>query len=113
MSRLLLALPLLGLSTFALADSAQSQSNGFVEDSSWNMLNRSVFDQRDYKHSGRNSAARNAYKPRSERNGKAEEWAYGLMGTFQSGFTQGLIGIGVDAHAYMGVQLDSGGGRAG
>jgi len=113
MNRLLLALPLLGLSPLALADSAQSQSSGFVEDSSWNILNRSVFDQRDYKHGGRNSAARNAYKPRSERNGKAEEWAYGLMGTFQSGFTQGLIGVGVDAHAYLGVQLDSGGGRAG
>jgi imipenem/basic amino acid-specific outer membrane pore len=35
------------------------------------------------------------------------------MGTLQSGFTQGLIGVGVDAHAYLGVKLDSGGGRAG
>lgn len=97
----------------ALADSAQSQSNGFVEDGRWSLLNRSVFDQRDYKHGGRNSAGRNAYKPRDERSGKAEEWAYGLMGTFRSGFTQGLIGVGVDAHAYLGVQLDSGGGRVG
>lgn len=113
MSRLLLALPLLGLAPFAQADSAQSQSNGFVEDGSWSILNRSVFDQRDYTHGGRNSSARNAYKPRSERSGKAEEWAYGLMGTFQSGFTHGLVGVGVDAHAYLGVQLDSGGGRAG
>jgi len=113
MSRLLLALPLLGLTPLALADSAQSQSNGLVEDASWSILNRSVFDQRDYKHGGRNSSARNAYKPRDERSGKAEEWAYGLMGTLQSGFTQGLIGVGVDAHAYLGVQLDSGGGRAG
>ncbi|MCE0970284.1 OprD family outer membrane porin [Pseudomonas putida] len=70
---------------------------------------RSIYDQRDYKHGGRNSSARNAYKPRSERNGKAEEWAYGLMGTFQSAFIQSLIGVGVDAHAYQGVQLDSGG----
>ncbi len=101
------------LTPAALADSAQSQSNGFVEDGRWNLLNRSVFDQRDYKHGGRNSAARNAYKPRHERSGKAEEWAYGLMGTFRSGFTQGLIGVGVDAHAYLGVQLDSGGGRVG
>lgn len=28
-------------------------------------------------------------------------------------FHPGLIGVGVDAHAYLGVQLDSGGGRAG
>ncbi|MBF8780283.1 OprD family porin [Pseudomonas fulva] len=107
------ALPLLGLTPLAVADSAQSQARGLLEDSSWNLLNRTVFDQRDYRHGGRNSGARNAYKPRADRNGKAEEWAYGLMGTFQSGFTQGLVGVGVDAHAYLGMQLDSGGGRAG
>ncbi|HKS11448.1 MAG TPA: OprD family porin [Pseudomonas sp.] len=108
-----LLLALLGASPLAIADSAQSRSEGFIEDSTWSVLNRSVFDQRDYRHGASNSGGRNAYKPRSERNGKAEEWAYGLMGTFQSGFTQGLVGVGVDAHAYLGVQLDSGGGRAG
>lgn len=113
MKPLFIALPLLGLSPLALAESAQSKANGIVEDSSWSLLNRTVYDQRDYRNGGRNSAARNAYKPRAERSGKAEEWAYGLMGTFSSGFTQGLIGVGVDAHAYLGVQLDSGGGRAG
>lgn len=101
------------VSPFASADAAQSESRGFIEDSNWSLLNRTVFDQRDYKHGARNSGARNAYKPRDERNGKAEEWAYGLMGTYQSGFTQGMIGVGIDAHAYLGVQLDSGGGRAG
>lgn len=111
--RVALLLPLLGASPVALSESAQARSDGFIEDSTWSLLNRTVFDQRDYRHGGRNGAARNAYKPRSERSGKAEEWAYGLMGTFQSGFTQGLLGVGVDAHAYLGVQLDSGGGRAG
>ena len=113
LSRAALVLPWLGISALAQADSAQSQAKGFIEDSTWLVLNRSVFDQRDYRHGARNSGARNAYKPRSERNGKAEEWAYGLMGTLQSGFTQGVVGVGVDAHAYLGVQLDSGGGRAG
>ncbi|MEN5238073.1 MULTISPECIES: OprD family porin [Pseudomonas] len=113
MKPLFIALPLLGLSPLALAESAQSKANGIVEDSNWSLLNRTVYDQRDYRNGGRNSAARNAYKPRPERSGKAEEWAYGLMGTLSSGFTQGLIGVGVDAHAYLGVQLDSGGGRAG
>lgn len=97
----------------AVADSAQSQANGFLEDSTWSLLNRSVYDSREYRNGARNSGARNAYKPRSERNGYAQEWAYGLMGTVQSGFTQGLLGVGVDAHAYAGRQLDSGGGRAG
>ena len=100
-------------SPFTLADSAQSQANGFVQDSAWSVLNRTVYDHREYRHGARNSAARNAYKPRDERNGYAEEWGYGLMGTLQSGFTQGLIGVGLDAHAYLGIQLDSGGGRAG
>lgn len=108
-SAILLALS----SPFAMADSAQSQANGFIEDSTWGLLNRSVYDRRDYQHGGKNSGARNAYKARSERNDYAEEWAYGLMGTLQSGFTQGLIGVGIDAHAYLGVKLDSGGGRAG
>ena len=101
-------------SPMALADpGAQDRSAGMVEDSTWSLVNRTVYDSREYRHGARNSGARNAYKPRAERNGYAEEWAYGLMGTLQSGFTQGLIGVGVDAHAYLGVKLDSGGGRAG
>nr|WP_314483998.1 OprD family porin [uncultured Pseudomonas sp.] len=100
-------------SPLALAESAQEQANGFIEDSTWNVLNRTVYDHREYRHGASNSGSRNAYKPRSERNGYAEEWAYGLMGTLQSGFTQGLIGVGIDAHGYMALKLDSGGGRAG
>lgn len=100
-------------SPLAFADSAQSQAIGFIQDSTWSVLNRSVYDNREYRNGASNSGARNAYKPRDERNGYAEEWAYGLMATLQSGFTQGVIGVGVDAHAYQGVQLDSGGGRAG
>ncbi len=100
-------------SPLALAESAQEQANGFIEDSIWNVLNRTVYDHREYRHGASNSGSRNAYKPRSERNGYAEEWAYGLMGTLQSGFTQGLIGVGIDAHGYMALKLDSGGGRAG
>ena len=101
------------VSPITLADAIQSQSRGLIEDSTWNVINRTVYDRRDYQHGARNSGARNAYKPKAERNGYAEEWAYGLMATLQSGFTQGLIGVGVDAHAYQGVKLDSGGGRAG
>lgn len=101
------------LSPAAFADSAQSQANGFIEDSTWGVLNRSVYDHRNYQKGARNGGARNAYKPRADRNGYAEEWAYGLMGTVQSGFTQGAVGMGVDAHAYQGLKLDSGGGRAG
>ncbi|MCF4998149.1 outer membrane porin, OprD family [Pseudomonas syringae] len=105
-----LTLPLAGA---LLCSSVQTSAEGFIEDSTWSVLNRTVYDNREYRNGASNSGARNAYKPRSERNGYAEEWAYGLMGTYQSGFTQGLVGVGVDAHAYFGAQLDSGGGRAG
>ncbi|WP_313739043.1 OprD family porin [Pseudomonas sp.] len=116
LTRAALLLPLLGIAPLAAADSdesAQSAAKGFVEDSRWNLLNRSVYDRRDYHNGGRNGAARNAYKPRSERSDLAEEWGYGVIGTFTSGFTQGQVGFGVDAHALLGVKLDSGGGRAG
>lgn len=113
LTRLALPLALLAPAASAVAQSAQAQSQGFIEDSTWSLLNRSVYDHREYRHGARSNGARNAYKPRAERNGYAEEWAYGLMGTFQSGFTQGLIGVGVDAHTYYARQLDSGGGRAG
>ena len=76
-SAMLLALA----SPLALAESAQEHANGFIEDSTWSVLNRTVYDHREYRHGASNSGARNAYKRRSERNGYAEEWAYGLMGT--------------------------------
>lgn len=91
----------------------QDSAVGFIEDSTWSLLNRSVYDRRDYRHGGLNGSARNAVKPRSERSDLAEEWAYGLMGTYSSGFTPGTLGFGLDAHAYLGIKLDSGGGRAG
>lgn len=106
------ALFLACLSSNALAD-APRQPSGFIEASKWNLLNRSVYDRRDYRHGGANGAARNAVKPRIARSNVAEEWGYGLMGTYSSGFTQGTIGLGLDAHGYWGLKLDSGGGRAG
>lgn len=45
----------------ALADLAQSQANGFIEDSIWSVLNRTVYDNREYRNGARNSGARNAY----------------------------------------------------
>ncbi|BFN28181.1 hypothetical protein PsSCT_29430 [Pseudomonas sp. SCT] len=35
------------------------------------------------------------------------------MGFYESGFTQGPVGFGVDAYGYLGIRLDSGGGRTG
>lgn len=112
-SRLPLAFALATQVAAAQAESAQEQTNGFVEDSRWTLLNRSVYDNREYRHGAHSNGGRNALKPFAARNGYAEEWAYGLMGTVQSGFTRGTLGVGIDAHLYHGHKLDSGGGRAG
>ncbi|WP_054056755.1 OprD family porin [Pseudomonas asplenii] len=42
---------------------------------------------------------------------KTEDWAQGFLLDFRSGYTDGLIGFGVDATAMMGITLDSGRGR--
>jgi imipenem/basic amino acid-specific outer membrane pore len=36
---------------------------------------------------------------------QAQEAAYGLMLNYQSGYTRGLVGVGLDAHAYGAVNL--------
>lgn len=38
---------------------------------------------------------------------KAEEWAQGFTAKFESGFTEGPIGVGVDAMGQLGIKLDA------
>lgn len=49
----------------------------------------------------------------ARRNGYSEETGLGLRLLFESGFTQGTVGFGVDAHSLTSVKLDSGRGRTG
>ena len=81
-----------GTSQMALA-SQQSESKGFVEDASLDLLLRNTYWNRDFREGGINDA-----KP----------WAQGFIATFESGFTQGTIGVGVDAFGLLGVRLDGG-----
>ncbi|WP_236234523.1 OprD family porin [Pseudomonas tohonis] len=81
--------------------SAQDESKGFVEDSSLKVLARNLYFSRDF----RNNA--------SDEQSRREEWGQGFIGTFESGFTQGTVGFGVDAIGLLGLKLDSGKGRAG
>lgn len=67
-------------------------SNGFIEDSSLNVLLRNTYWHRDYD--------RGVY----DRN----TWAQGIIGKFDSGFTQGTVGVGVSAFGLLGVRLDGG-----
>ncbi|TLX59238.1 outer membrane porin, OprD family [Stutzerimonas nosocomialis] len=44
---------------------------------------------------------------------KQEEWAQGFLLRFESGFTEGTVGFGLDAMGLLGVKLDGGDGTAG
>ena len=63
--------------------------------------------------------ARNFYMNRDFRdnpstaNHKAEEWGQGFMLRYNSGFTEGTVGFGVDALGLLGLKLDSGRGTSG
>ena len=91
----LIALGILS-ATQAMAND-QEQSKGFVEDSHLNI------------------AARNAYISRDYKNGKQDkaEWGQGFIGKFESGFTQGTVGVGVDVIGQYAIRLDGGKGRSG
>ena len=93
---LIAALPLAALAV-------EDQSDGFIEGSRLNVLARNFYFNRDDR-KGQSSPTGNGY---------SEAWAQGLIGKFESGFTQGTVGFGLDAFAMVGVKLDSGTGRSG
>jgi len=88
-----------GTSQFAMA-SAQDDSKGFVEDSTFSINTRLLNFRRDF----RNNDSGKSY---------TNETGLGFNGLYQSGFTQGTVGFGVDVIGLLGVKLDSGKGRSG
>ncbi|WP_238938587.1 OprD family porin [Pseudomonas typographi] len=107
-------IPFMGvlLSCPALADE-QSSAAGFLEGSHLQLLNRTYYLNRDLRNGASNSLGANAHKPVSARSGYREELAQGAMFFYQSGYTQGTLGVGADLHALFGLRLDGGGGRTG
>ena len=95
-----------GTSQMAVA-SSQDESKGFVEDSKLNVKMRNLYFSRDYRNA--ETAANRANRVRHDQ----REWGQGFIGTFESGFTQGTIGVGVDAIGLLGLKLDSGRGYSG
>lgn len=93
-------LSLIALSLFAAlpaAASQQSDSQGFIDDSHLDLFLRNAYISRDY-HQGQQDKA---------------EWGQGIIATFASGYTEGLVGFGVDGIAQYGVRLDGGRGKSG
>jgi hypothetical protein len=91
-TRLLLAGGVISLSAPAAAD--------FIQDSKASLELRNFYFNRDY---------RQTNAPQS----KQEEWAQGFLLRYESGFTEGMIGVGFDAIGLVGVKLDSSPDRAG
>ena len=85
------------LSTTQAMANDQAESKGFVEDSSLKVLLRNAYISRDYKDGNEDKA----------------EWGQAAIGTFSSGFTQGTVGVGVDAFGLYALRLDGGKGRTG
>lgn len=98
-----IALAVAAASTQMAVASQQSESKGFIEDSSLNAHARALYFNRDFRDDRRPSTAQ-SYR---------EEAGLGLKAIYESGFTQGTVGFGVDAFGLQGIKLDSGGGRHG
>lgn len=78
-----------------------AHASGFFDDAKSDVLLRNFYLSNDYRSptpSGKN------YK---------QEWAQGFIGNFSSGFTEGTVGFGIDAHAFAGLKLDGGKGHSG
>lgn len=91
--------------------SQQSESQGFIEDSKLDLHARTLYFNRDFRNGDTNVSNANALK--GKRKGYREETGLGLKAIYESGFTQGTVGFGVDAFGLQGIKLDSGGGRNG
>lgn len=81
---------------------AQDQAAGFVEGAGLRLQNRLVYERLDYKHGDTTRTASGR-----RRSDKAEESAYGAMLNVESGYTRGVAGFGIDAHAYGALNVDS------
>ncbi|WP_260442261.1 OprD family porin, partial [Pseudomonas aeruginosa] len=77
----------------------QAVAAGFIEDSKASLTLRNFYINTDNRNGSTSPS-------------KQEEWGQGFILNYQSGFTQGTVGFGVDALGLLGVRLD-GGGRAG
>lgn len=74
----------------------QAGAAGFVEDSKATLGLRNFYINQDTRNQDANTQ---------------EEWGQGFQFNYASGYTEGTVGVGVDALGLLGVKLDSGKGR--
>ncbi|KAB0508457.1 OprD family porin [Pseudomonas lini] len=85
------------MATAAPFVSDQAEAKGFVEDAKFDLLLRNYYFNRDNKNRGHDQ----------------KDWTQGIWGNFSSGYTQGTVGVGVDAFGYLAIKLDGGDGTSG
>ena len=104
-----LALAVAAASTQVAVASQQANAEGFLEGSKLNLDTRMFFFDRDFRNG--NTHISPANKSKGKRKGYTSELGLGFNARYQSGFTQGTVGVGVDAFGLQGIKLNSGGGR--
>ncbi len=85
----------------ALAGEPAPSASGFLDGATLGVLSRNFYLNSDYRTP---SPSGKSYKA---------EWAQGFISTFESGFTDGTLGVGLDAHGFLGLKLDGGKGHSG
>ncbi|MCE5985969.1 OprD family porin [Pseudomonas sp. 5FOS] len=82
-------------SALALAGVAPLSQAAFFEDSTATFETRNMYFNRDFRDGT------------SAQQSKRDEWAQGFMLNFESGYTDGTVGFGLDALGMLGIKLDS------
>ncbi|MFJ4067543.1 OprD family porin [Pseudomonas sp. NPDC089996] len=82
-------------SALALAGVAPLSQAAFFEDSTATFETRNMYFNRDFRDGT------------SAQQSKRDEWAQGFMLNFESGYTEGPVGFGLDALGMLGIKLDS------
>ncbi|EKT4521770.1 OprD family porin [Pseudomonas putida] len=88
-------------SAVALAGVAPMSQAAFFEDSTATFETRNMYFNRDFRDGT------------SSQQSKRDEWAQGFMLNFESGYTEGTVGFGLDALGMLGIKLDSSPDRTG
>lgn len=82
-------------SALALAGVAPISQAAFFEDSTATFETRNMYFNRDFRDGT------------SAQQSKRDEWAQGFIVNFESGYTDGTVGFGLDALGMLGIKLDS------
>ena len=72
-----------------------------ADEPGWSLLSRNYFLHSDFR------------SPSGSGQNYRQEWAQGFIGEVRSGFTEGTVGVGIDAHGFLGLKLDGGRGHSG